>query len=379
MAGIGHAMRERAVALAALDQAVVDGLGDQGGRDRHVGARERLGHGHDVGFDAVGVAAEHLAGPPETGDDLVGHHQDVVLLEHCLDLCEVAGRRNDHPARTLHRLGEEGSDGVGALAGDDGFEVGDQPIDHLFVGLARMGRVIEAWAAGAQHACDRQVEVGMVVGQAGEACRHDGDAVIAALACNQLFLLGFAKRIEVVPDHLDRGIVRLGAGVGKQRLVHAEMTGHGEQTFGQLDRRLVRAAGKDLVVGQLLHLPDGSVDQTLLGKAECGAPQAGHAFEKAVALVVFDIDAIALADHHRAGCAEGVQRGVGMDQVAQVFADVFGMGAGHDGLRWEKDGSGIDLDAGAIDEVAIDGIVRLNLFRECSRPFVVGILTEFQQ
>ena len=331
MAGIGHAMREGAVALAALDQTVIDGLGDQRGRDRHIGTRERLGHGHDVGLDAVGVAAEHVAGAPESGDDLVGHHQDVVFFKHRLDLCEVAGRRHDHTTRTLHRLGEKGGDGVGAFARDQGFEVGDQPIDHLFVGLARMGRVIQARAAGAQHACDRQVEVGMVVGQSGQACRHDGDAVIAALTRNQLFLFGFAKRIEVVPDHLDRGIVGLGSGVGKERLVHAEMTGHGEQAFGQFDRGLVRAAGEDLVVGQLLHLADGGIDQALLGKAECGAPQAGHAFKKAVALVVFDIDAIAFADHHRAGCAEGVQRGVGMDQVAKVFADIFCMGAGHDG------------------------------------------------
>ena len=264
MAGISHTMRERTVALAALDQPVIDGLGDQGGRDRHVGARERLGHGHDVGGDAVGVATEHVAGAPETGDDLVGHHQDVMLFQHRLDLCEVAGRRHDDAAGALHRLGEEGGDGVGAFAGDQGFEVGDQPIDHLFVGLAGMGRVIKARAAGAQHACDRQVEVGMVVGQAGEACRHDGDAVIAALACNQLFLLGFAKRIEVVPDHLDRSVVGLGAGVGKERFVHAEMTGHGKQAFGQFDRGLVRAAGEDLVVGQLLHLPDGGIDQALL-------------------------------------------------------------------------------------------------------------------
>ena len=71
------------------------------------------------------------------------------------------------------------------------------------------------------------------------------------------------------------------------------------------------------------------MDKALFGKAQGRAPQAGHAFQISIALVVLDIDAVALADHHRAGDRDLVERRVGVQDVANVLADVLVVGAGH--------------------------------------------------
>src|SRR3546814_3093541 len=81
-------------------------------------------------------------------------------------------------------------------------------------------------AVGVQDIGDRQVEIALVERQPGEARRGDGDAVIALDAADDLLLLGPAERIVAIPDHLDRGVVRLRAGIGEEGLRHRRSEEH---------------------------------------------------------------------------------------------------------------------------------------------------------
>ena len=60
--------------------------------------------------------------------------------------------------------------------------------------------------------------------------------------------------------------------------------------------------------------------QPLLGKAERGAPEAGHALQIFLAAVVIDIDALALRDHGRAGDLVRLEVGVGVDDGGDIAA-----------------------------------------------------------
>ncbi len=57
---------------------VGDLLRDHRRGDRHVARGERLSDGHDVRFDGEVLDAEHLAGPAEAVDHLVGDQEDAV-------------------------------------------------------------------------------------------------------------------------------------------------------------------------------------------------------------------------------------------------------------------------------------------------------------
>jgi len=122
--------------------------------------------------------------------------------------------------------------------------------------------MVVARACGAQHAvADRQVEVHVVAGEPSQAGRHDRDAVVTPLARDELLLRRLADRIEVVPHHLDRLVVRLGPRVGEHGLFHAQVFRFLDQSVRKLNRRLVGAAVEELIVGQLLELPCGGFHQ----------------------------------------------------------------------------------------------------------------------
>ena len=61
---------------------------------------------------------EHPAGAAEAGDHFVGGQQHLVLVADRADAGEVVGRRHDHAADALDRLGEEHRDRLGALPQD---------------------------------------------------------------------------------------------------------------------------------------------------------------------------------------------------------------------------------------------------------------------
>jgi hypothetical protein len=99
-----------------LQHDLIDGLRDQHAADRHVPRRQALRDGDQIRLDVERLAAEHFAGAAKAGDHLVGNQQNVMLLEHRLDLLEVGRRWHDHAARAHERLGDEGGDGVRPFA-----------------------------------------------------------------------------------------------------------------------------------------------------------------------------------------------------------------------------------------------------------------------
>jgi hypothetical protein len=145
---------------------------------------------------------------------------------------------------------------------------------------------------------------------------------------DQLLLLGLAAGVVVVPGHLDLHVVGFRSGRAEQQLrclARRELF----QRFGQFDGQVVRLAGKDVGVGQPLHLLGGNVDNFLVAIAQRRAPQARQALDVLLALVVVDVDALAFLDHRRAGLAERRQVGVGVDQGFDVPHGEVGKGLVH--------------------------------------------------
>ena len=141
--------------------------------------------------------------------------------------------------------------------------------------------------------------------------------MIRLVAADDLLLLGLAAGVIVVPDDLHLGVVGLGAGVGEEHLAHLDR-GHLDQLLGKVDSDLVRPVGEALDVGQAQHLLVGDLGEALLAEAERGAPEAGHALDVFLPLVVIDIDALALV--HNEGAVLLVHLGVG--ERVQVVCNV---------------------------------------------------------
>src|SRR3546814_15077132 len=71
----------------------------------------------------------HPAGAPEAADHFVRHEQQAIFAHHRLDLGPIVLGRDDHPARALHRLADEG----GAIFGAD---LENLVLDRLDTGVA---------------------------------------------------------------------------------------------------------------------------------------------------------------------------------------------------------------------------------------------------
>ena len=207
VAAVGVAMAEGAHAGAGVGHHLVDRVAHHQRRHRHIGRGQHLGHRHHVGLQVEHVGAEGLAQAAEAGDHLVGDQQDVVLLQHRLDAREVTRRWDDHAARTLHRLGDEGGDGVGAFGGDQVFQLLDQPVDELRLGLAGQAHAVEVRCAHPQDAGQRQVEVLVHRGQARQRRGRGRHAVVALLPSDDLLLGRLAACVVVVAHQLEGGVV----------------------------------------------------------------------------------------------------------------------------------------------------------------------------
>ncbi len=210
VAGIGEAVHDRPVFRRGVLQHIPDLVRDHRGRDREIGAGDALGQGHDIGLELVEPGGEPRAGAPEPGDHLVGDEEDVVLGEDCLNLLEVALGRQEDAAGAHDRLGDEGGDGIGALALDHLLEIADHAVGEGDLVLARLAVTVEMRAGGVEDALDRQIECLMVGGDAGHARGGIGQAVIATQARDDLLLLRPPKKIVVVADELEVGVVGVG-------------------------------------------------------------------------------------------------------------------------------------------------------------------------
>ena len=145
----------------------------------------------------------------------------------------------------------------------------------------------------------RQVERLVEHRQAGQAAGHQARAVIAALARDDLLLLGPAEHVVVVPDQLDLGLVGVRAGQAVVDPPHA-LGRQVDDPLRELDRRLRGMPDIGVVIGELPHLPVDRVGDLLAAVADVDAVQPGERVEALAAVAVDDADALAAA-HDPAG------------------------------------------------------------------------------
>ena len=273
---VGVAVRKETVRPRAILQRLPDLGADQRGRQRGITAAQSLGQRDQVGLNAIAVDGQHVTHASEGGDHLVGDQQHVVLAKHCLDGFPVARRWRQDAAGADHRLGDEGADCFGAF-------LQDEPLQFIGAALREGARVGLGCPEGIRgdrvlHQCKGKVKAAVVVRQPGQACRHRGGAVVPALARNDLFLLGLADDVVVVPNQLDLRLVSVRTREAKEDAFHASACER-DQLLGQQDGLRVRGAREDVVIGQLARLLCNGVDDGLSAIAHIHAVHAGHAVD----------------------------------------------------------------------------------------------------
>ncbi len=263
------------------------------------------------------LAAEHGAEPAEAADHLVVDHEYVVPLADRHDLFEIGFRRHDHAAGAHHRLGDERRHRFRPFFDDQRIELGGKARCELLLALAGFGEAVGLRTAGVQKAGQRQVEIAVVAGQAGERGGDDGDAVIGFHPADDFFLPRPAERVVEIPDELDLRVVRLRSGIAEKNLRDRHRRDLLE-FLRKLDRRVVALAGEQMGERKLAHLRGSGLDQLLIAVAERRAPQPGHALDVGLALGVVDIDALPALDDQRTGLAKAREIDVGMHQRFDV-------------------------------------------------------------
>src|SRR6516162_1174606 len=98
MTRIGKSMRENDNLLTLCNEGSVEFIVHYGRRNRLISRRHRFSHCYNIGTQSECFGAKHVAGPAESADYLVDYKQQIVFLEHPLNLIEVANRRHDHAA-----------------------------------------------------------------------------------------------------------------------------------------------------------------------------------------------------------------------------------------------------------------------------------------
>ena len=166
-----------------------------------------------------------------------------------------------------------------------------------------MGQMVDA---GQQCA-----EMLAVVRYAADRNAAESDAVIGALAGDDLVFLRLANGVEVVAQQLHLGVVGIGARVAQEHLgiVHRH---HPGQRVRQGHGGRVGLAAKQMRVGEGAHLLRRGRDDFLVAIAQRGAPETAHALQVLPPLVVVDIHALTALDHQLLG---GFQVGGRIDHV----------------------------------------------------------------
>src|SRR5438477_2173554 len=122
----------------------------------------------------------------------------------------------------------------------------------------------------------------------------------------------------VVPDQLDRGVVRLRARALEDRLRHG-LGRDRQQLLRQIDHQGMRGLAEGVVVAELLHLVVGGAREALGGgEAQRCAPEAGRGLDVILAGVVEDAAALAARDHQRPFVPQLAQICLRVDVVGDI-------------------------------------------------------------
>ena len=210
----------------------------------------------------------------------------------CADAREVVGGRDDHAAGALHRLGDEGRHRAGAFLQDRLFQLvgcGHAKAHarvggHEAVGVGRLD-VAEARRARLEHRPEGR--------QPGGAHGRQRQAMVGAMARDDLDLVGLAERLPVEARGLERALGRLGPAAREEERVDRGV-GQAAQALSQLDGLLVGAACVGGVERQRGHLFLGGVGQFAPAVADVDVPQARQAVEVLTPGGVGDARAVAL-------------------------------------------------------------------------------------
>ena len=182
MGGIGVAVEklDRAV-RCCIDHRVVDFVLHRHGAHRLAAVGQRLGQGHDVRRDAVGLGGEGRAEPADAGDDFVEHQQDAVGVADFAQPLQIALRRDEHAGRPGDRLDKTGGDGMAAIGIGEALQIVGElfAILRLAAGKSVFGAPSVAHVDDIRHADRENVPV---LHHAGERDAAHVDAVIGALA-----------------------------------------------------------------------------------------------------------------------------------------------------------------------------------------------------
>ena len=328
MPAVGVAVTENTDAGAGVGNRLVDLVGKVERRHRDIGRGQHFGDRDHVGFQVKHLGAKSLPQPAETCDDFIDQKQDVVLFQDRLNFRKVARGWNDDAAGALHRLGNEGGDGIGAFAQDRVLQFLGQTIYKLGFGLARQAELVEVRAADAHNAWQRQVEVLVHAGQTRHGSGGSRDTVVALVARDDFLLQRPTLGVVVVAHQFEGGVVGLGTRVGKQHTRHRYRSPL-DHRLHQLGHRPWHLARERVVIGQGAHLAEGGVGQTLFGKSERSAPEPGHAFDVGLAMLVEYLHAFAAHNHQRPVALMVAQLGVGMQMVPDVALSGAGEFAAH--------------------------------------------------
>ena len=312
--GAAHRMPRGGEAVRKLLDLVDGGLqavGQLGAQDhrahREQPRRQVLGADDRVGHEIIGDRAPGVARPPEAADDLIRDHRDAVLFQHRQDRLEIAlGGRND-PARALNGFRKEARDGVGALALDRLVQLARQAGGELGLGLSGLAIAPVMRAGQVDEARQRQAE-DLVVRLARHAGRDRRHAVIGVPARQDLALLRVAFRGVHEPQHLDHGVVRLGARIGVEHLAAREGRDL-DQLFRQHHRLVGHPAEKGVIARKAVVLRLGGLGQALVVEARDHVPQARIRIQITVAVHVNDVRPLAMGQHHRAALMHAWQVG----------------------------------------------------------------------
>jgi hypothetical protein len=200
-------------------------------------------------------APEVVARPPPRGLHLVGDEQDAAGVEHLLVLAEQAVGGHGEAAHALDGLGDQARHLAGGAGRQQVLQVSGAGGDVLAVGHPREARQLPVRAVQVVHA-ERGQRGALPRQVAGDRDRAERAAVVAV--AHRQHLVGAAGG----GGQHERGLVRLGAGVGEEHLGVLD-PGQPGQLLRQLDlaadqvqRRGVDDAGGELALDGLAHLGD---------------------------------------------------------------------------------------------------------------------------
>ena len=262
------------------------------------------------------LGPEPAARAAESADHFVRDQEDPVLAADALDLRPVSRRRDDHAARALDRLADEGGD---PLRSDflDLLRKAARRAKPVFL-RAHVDAVFEpVRLLDVDDAGDRQSALCMHRLHAAEARRRDRAAVIRVETADDDGALRLTHQVPVAARHAQDRVVRLGARLREEHAVELRRRQLIEELC-QLDRRRVRTLEKAVVVRKLAHLPRGGISQLVAAITDVDAPEPRHCVEDLLAFAVVEVHALGARDDARAFGGERPEVSERMQVVAGV-------------------------------------------------------------